>query len=341
MPGNEELMEAMDGLLEGLKGSDIVAERLQHVDFANAAMFSIYPGGGSRYVKHVDNVWGTDGRRLTAIIYLNRNWEPEHGGQLRIFEPTIQSMGVKADVLPLWNRLVLFWPNTEVPHEVLSVYKDRAAVSIWYLCGRESLGNQEGLRSLFDHSEVRSMAGKQRREAILRAARTEAQRQALRSVPVGDDVVAAEFLRKYTLKLSSVFEWPSEQENKVELDGGHRKRMRASSSEDAENDRSLEHLIDPNEASSETYAKHGLWTIVGNEQKQNLSEVSSLVARSISSCEALSMLCARQLCDDQNTAHAVVPAICIMSFFVGIASLSSKKICQPNRGDNHLRAQSV
>ena len=36
--------------------------------------FAIYPGGASRYIKHVDNTLGTDGRRLTAVLYLNRHW---------------------------------------------------------------------------------------------------------------------------------------------------------------------------------------------------------------------------------------------------------------------------
>jgi hypothetical protein len=43
------------------------------------------PGlGGPRYVRHVDNT-NADGRRLTAIFYLNPAWPAADGGCIRVF----------------------------------------------------------------------------------------------------------------------------------------------------------------------------------------------------------------------------------------------------------------
>ena len=45
-----------------------------------------YHGGGTRYTRHCDNANG-NGRKLTALMYLNPGWRNEHGGALRVFEP--------------------------------------------------------------------------------------------------------------------------------------------------------------------------------------------------------------------------------------------------------------
>lgn len=41
-------------------------------------MLTCYPGEGSRYIRHVDN-GNENGRKLTAIMYLNPDWKDGDG----------------------------------------------------------------------------------------------------------------------------------------------------------------------------------------------------------------------------------------------------------------------
>jgi len=64
-------------------------------------------GGGACFPIHVDSEESVDGRRLTAILYLNPGWRPEHGGHLRLYPP----FAPPVDVEPRHDRLVLFLSN--------------------------------------------------------------------------------------------------------------------------------------------------------------------------------------------------------------------------------------
>ena len=75
-------------------------------------MLAIYPGGGARFQKHVDNS-AKDGRKLTAVCYLNPAWQPVAGGALRVYP----LHGPALDVYPQAGRVVLFFSD-QIPHEV-------------------------------------------------------------------------------------------------------------------------------------------------------------------------------------------------------------------------------
>jgi len=98
-------------------------------------MVACYPGGGSKYIKHVDNPNG-DGRVVTAIYYLNKQWNSKvDGGSLRIYSQLTKGRVMQVD--PIFDRVVFFWSDSRNPHEVLPANRPRYAVTVWYLDDKE------------------------------------------------------------------------------------------------------------------------------------------------------------------------------------------------------------
>ncbi|XP_073681727.1 egl nine homolog 1b [Garra rufa] len=127
-PGCERiafLMSRMDDLIRHCNGN----LGNYRINGRTKAMVACYPGNGTGYVRHVDNPNG-DGRCVTCIYYLNKDWDAkEHGGLLRIFpEGTAQF----ADIEPKFDRLLLFWSDRRNPHEVQPAYATRYAITVWY-----------------------------------------------------------------------------------------------------------------------------------------------------------------------------------------------------------------
>ncbi len=79
-----------------------------------------------------------NGRRLTCILYLNPEWVALHGGELRIFEPFApKHRPAVVDVAPIIDRLIIFYADYRVPHEVLPSHAERYAITLWYFDGEE------------------------------------------------------------------------------------------------------------------------------------------------------------------------------------------------------------
>ncbi|CAI8711372.1 MULTISPECIES: 2OG-Fe(II) oxygenase [unclassified Pseudomonas] len=88
--------------------------------------FAMYPPGAF-YLKHVDRFRDDDRRTVSAVVYLNDAWLPEHGGQLRMY----LKEDVEYDVVPTGGCLVVFLSG-EVPHEVLPATRDRLSLTGWF-----------------------------------------------------------------------------------------------------------------------------------------------------------------------------------------------------------------
>lgn len=86
--------------------------------------FAVYPSGGF-YRKHIDNFRGGSARLVTVILYLNADWQPQDGGQLRLYLED-QSL----DIAPVAGTLVLFL-SERFEHEVLPTEQERLSLTGW------------------------------------------------------------------------------------------------------------------------------------------------------------------------------------------------------------------
>lgn len=88
--------------------------------------FAFYPPGAF-YKRHLDRFRDDDRRTVSAVLYLNEGWQPEDGGQLRMFLHD----GVVHDVQPQAGTLVVFLSG-DVPHEVLPARRERLSLTGWF-----------------------------------------------------------------------------------------------------------------------------------------------------------------------------------------------------------------
>lgn len=88
--------------------------------------FARYPAGAG-YQKHLDTFQRDSRRTLSAICYLNEDWQPAHGGQLRI---DLED-GNTIEVLPEGGTLACFLSH-RFPHEVLPATRPRLSITGWF-----------------------------------------------------------------------------------------------------------------------------------------------------------------------------------------------------------------
>jgi len=137
-------MRVLDSLvLKAQREDDRILSKYQISGRTNA-MVACYPGGGSHYVPHVDNP-NRDGRCITAIYYLNKDWDvTKDGGALKLYSN--YGRGPVAEVEPVFDRMMFFWSDRRNPHEVLPANRERYAVTMWYMDREERRWYLEKMR---------------------------------------------------------------------------------------------------------------------------------------------------------------------------------------------------
>lgn len=96
--------------------------------FEFEAHFAVY-APGTFYQNHLDNFRGTSARIISAVLYLNEDWQASDGGQLRLYTDGTQQ-GAPVDILPQAGQLVLF-RSEDFWHEVLPAQRERFSVTGW------------------------------------------------------------------------------------------------------------------------------------------------------------------------------------------------------------------
>ncbi|MCB0348047.1 MAG: 2OG-Fe(II) oxygenase [Bdellovibrionales bacterium] len=87
---------------------------------------TMYPVN-KHYDKHVDNFKGKNSRKLSVILYLNKDWKEQDGGELVIYNTDNETI---ASVLPEIGTFVVFLSEM-FPHEVKTCFRERASLTSW------------------------------------------------------------------------------------------------------------------------------------------------------------------------------------------------------------------
>lgn len=93
------------------------------------AHFAVYPPGAF-YRRHLDRFRHTPHRLVSCLLYLNRDWQPEDGGQLRLYTPGPSGAETSLDVYPEHGTFVCFLSD-RIEHEVLPTRRPRASIAAW------------------------------------------------------------------------------------------------------------------------------------------------------------------------------------------------------------------
>lgn len=87
--------------------------------------FAIYEPGKS-YAKHSDQTKQNNHRFFSFVIYLNENWLPSDGGQLRGYNNDKMIF----EVQPQFGKMIVF--KSDIEHEVMVANRQRWSLTGWF-----------------------------------------------------------------------------------------------------------------------------------------------------------------------------------------------------------------
>lgn len=91
--------------------------------------FAVYDPGAV-YLKHLDQFKGQQERQISAVLYLNEEWQQADGGELRLYLDDGKTPAY-TDIAPLGGRLALFLSG-RFYHEVLPARRTRISLTGWF-----------------------------------------------------------------------------------------------------------------------------------------------------------------------------------------------------------------
>ncbi len=121
------LYPAEQALLDELEGLRLELNRAALLGLFDLELHYAWYPPGAGYARHVDQPRGRLQRQVSLVLYLNQDWQPAAGGELRIFD----ARGGQRDVEPIAGRMVCFLtPGRE--HAVLPTQRERLSISGWF-----------------------------------------------------------------------------------------------------------------------------------------------------------------------------------------------------------------
>jgi SM-20-related protein len=130
-PAQQDYFNAMEALRLQLN------QQLYLGLFGLESHLAVYPPG-MVYQKHLDRFKGENLgkplRKISAIVYLNKDWRESDGGQLRIYlnDHSAGHDQSYIDLVPIGGRAVFFLSDTFY-HEVLPAQQNRMSLTGWFL----------------------------------------------------------------------------------------------------------------------------------------------------------------------------------------------------------------